>query len=110
VAKDGTNSGGRGVRDGDKPQPLAEKITAGKAARVLEAPKLHPVSLLEAGELGGAADLFGEDIPSPSNYLIARQRDRKPLGADVLFIETWKWLKERGCEKLCDIIKLKYHH
>jgi len=99
VAKDGTNRGGRRVRAGDKPQPLAEKITAGKAARVLEATKLPPESLLEAGELGNAADLFGEDIPSPSDYLSARQRDGKPLGADALFIETWRWLKDRGCEK-----------
>jgi hypothetical protein len=87
------------VRAGDKPQPLAEKITAGKAARVLAAPKLPPEPLLEAGELDGAADLYGEDIPSPSDYLSARQRDGKPLGADALFIETWKWLKDRGCEK-----------
>ncbi|MBS3985148.1 MAG: terminase [Selenomonadales bacterium] len=99
MAKDGTNRGGRRVRAGDKPQPLAEKITAGKAARVLEPPKLPPESLLEAGELGGAADLFGEDMPAPSDYLSARQRDGKPLGADALFIETWKWLKDRGCEK-----------
>jgi hypothetical protein len=99
VAKDGTNRGGRRVRAGDKPQPLAEKITAGKAARVLEPPKLPPEPLLEAGELGGTADLFGEDMPAPSDYLSARQRDGKPLGADALFIETWKWLKDRGCEK-----------
>jgi hypothetical protein len=99
VAKDGTNRGGRRVRAGDKPQPLAEKITAGKAARVLEPPKLPPESLLEAGELGGAADLYGEDMPAPSDYLSARQRDGKPLGADALFVETWKWLKDRGCEK-----------
>ena len=99
MAKDGTNRGGRRVRAGDKPQPLAEKITAGKGARVLEAPKQPPESLLEAGELGGAADLFGEDMPAPSDYLSARQRDGKPLGADALFIETWKWLKDRGCEK-----------
>ena len=99
MAKDGTNRGGRRVRAGDKPQPLAEKITAGKAARVLEPPKLPPEPLLEAGELGGTADLFGEDMPAPSDYLSARQRDGKPLGADALFIETWKWLKDRGCEK-----------
>ena len=99
MAKDGTNRGGRRVRAGDKPQTLAEKITAGKAARVLEAPKLPPEPLLEAGELGGTADLFGEDMPAPSDYLSARQRDGKPLGADALFIETWKWLKDRGCEK-----------
>ena len=57
MAKDGTNRGGRRVRAGGKPQPLAEKITAGKAARMLESPELHPESLLEAGELDGAAAL-----------------------------------------------------
>lgn len=99
MAKDGTNRGGRRVRASDKPQPLAEKITAGKAARVLEPPKLPSESLLEAGELDGATDLRGEDMPAPSDYLSARQKDEKQLGADALFIETWKWLKERGCEK-----------
>jgi len=99
VAKDGTNRGGRRVRAGGKPQPLAEKITAGKVARILEAPELPPAPLLEASELDGAADMFGEDNPAPSDYLSARQRDEKPLGADALFVETWKWLKDRGCEK-----------
>ncbi len=99
MAKDGTNRGGRRVRAGDKPQPLADKITAGKAAKVLEAPELHPESMLEAEELEDAADLYGEDMPAPSDYLSTRQKDGKPLGADALFIETWKWLKERGCEK-----------
>jgi len=99
VAKDGTNRGGRRVRAGGKPQPLAEKITAGKAARILEAAELPPVAVLDVGELGDAADVLGEDMPAPSDYLSARQRDGKPLGADLLFIETWKWLKARGCEK-----------
>lgn len=99
MAKDGTNRGGRRVRAGDKPQPLAEKITAGKAARILEAPELPTESQLEAGELGDAAALSGEDMPAPSDYLSARQKDGKPFGADALFIETWSWLKERGCEK-----------
>jgi len=99
VAKDGTNRGGRRVRAGDKPQPLVDKITAGKAAKILEAQELHPESMLEAEELEDAADLCGEDMPAPSDYLSARQKDGKPLGAEALFIETWKWLKERGCEK-----------
>ena len=99
MAKDGTNRGGRRVRAGDKPQPLAEKITAGKTAKILETPELQPESMLEAEELEDAADLYGEDMPAPSDYLSARQKDGKPLGADALFIETWKWLKDRGCEK-----------
>lgn len=99
MAKDGTNRGGRRVRAGDKPLPLADKISAGKAAKVLTASELHPESMLEADDLDDAADLYGEDMPTPSDYLSARQRDGKPLGADDLFKETWKWLKERGCEK-----------
>lgn len=99
MAKDGTNRGGRRVRAGDKPQALNDKITKGKAAKVLEVPDLHPESILEVEDLDGAADLLGEDMPSPSDYLSSRQKDGKPLGADQLFIETWRWLKDRGCEK-----------
>ncbi len=99
MAKDGTNRGGRRVRAGDKPQPLADKIMAGKAAKVLEVRELHPESMLEADDLDDAADLYGEDMPAPSDYLSTRQKDGKPLGADTLYIETWKWIKERGCEK-----------
>lgn len=99
MAKDGTNRGGRRVRAGDKPQALADKIAMGKAARILEAPDLRPESILRAGNLSGAADLSGEEMPAPSEYLSARQKDGRPLGADALFIETWKWLVERGCEK-----------
>jgi len=99
VAKDGTNRGGRRVRAGDKPHALADKIKSGRAARVLEVPNLQPESVLEADELEGASDLAGQDMPHPSDYLSSRQKDGKPLGADALYIETWKWLKERGCEK-----------
>ena len=99
MAKDGTNRGGRRVRAGDKPQPLADKIVAGKAAKILEVPEFYPESILEADDLDNAADLYGEDMPAPSDYLKARQKDGRPLGADALYRETWKWLKERGCEK-----------
>lgn len=99
VAKDGTNRGGRRVRAGDKQIPLSDKITKGKAAKVLEVPSLEPETILEASDLDGAENLNGEDMPSPSDYLSSKQRDGKPLGADLLFTETWKWLKDRGCEK-----------
>ena len=99
MAKDGTNRGGRRVRAGDKPHALAEKVTKGRAAKILEIPYLQPESILEADDLDGVVDLFGEDMPAPSEYLSARQKDGKPLDADTLFFETWRWLKERGCEK-----------
>lgn len=99
MAKDGTNRGGRRVRAGDKPQPLADKIMAGKSALVLEVPELQPESILEADALEGAADLPGEDVPAPSDYLSSKQKDGNPLGADALYTETWRWLQKRGCEK-----------
>ena len=74
MAKDGTNRGGRRVRAGDKPQPLADKIMAGKTAKVLEVRELHPESMLEADDLDDAADLYGEDMPVPSDYLSTRQK------------------------------------
>lgn len=99
MAKDGTNRGGRRVRAGEKPMPLADKISAGKAAKMLEAPDLKPVTELSAEELGGVTSLSGADMPEPSEYLRTRQKDGKPLGADVLFAETWRWLRERACDK-----------
>lgn len=98
MAKDGTNRGGRRIRAGDKPKPLADKITTGKAAKILEVPDLNP-AILEAEDLDGASDVYGEDMPAPGDYLSARQKDGKPLGADALYKETWRWLKDRACEK-----------
>lgn len=96
MAKDGTNRGGRRIRAGDKPEALADKIDKGKAATIIDL----PTPALEGAELNDAADLTGEDMPNPSDYLSARQRDGKPLGADDLFRQTSKWLKDRGCERL----------
>ena len=96
MAKDGTNRGGRRVRAGDKPKPLAEKIAAGEDADIIE----FTPTALEGADLDDAADLVGEDMPSPSEYLSARQKDGKPLGADEIYKETWLWLKNRGCDKL----------
>ena len=99
MAKDGTNRGGRRVRAGDKPTPLADKLSAGKAAKVLETPDLQPDTELSAEMLSGAADLTGSDMPEPSEYLRTKQKDGKPLGADTLFTETWRWLKDRACDQ-----------
>lgn len=99
MAKDGTLRGGRRVRAGEKPEALVDKITKGKNAKVLDMPEFKPESILEAEDLDVDSDYKGEDIPEPSAYLSARQKDGKPLGADALYIETWKWLRDRGCEK-----------
>lgn len=99
MAKDGTNRGGRRVRAGDKPAPLADKIAAGKSAKVLEGAELPPMIPLEGADLPAGADLQGEEMPAPSEYLSTRQKDGKPLGAIEIYSETWLWLKERACDK-----------
>ncbi len=97
MAKDGTLRGGRRVRAGDKPDPLVDKVKKGRSARVMDFPV---PDLLVDDDMGPVSDLTGEDMPEPSAYLSAMQRDGQPLGADVIYRETMRWLKERGCERL----------
>ncbi len=99
MAKDGTYRGGRRPRAGERPAPLADKIAQGKPAQILDLPEFPPESELEIDDLEEGEEMIGEDIPPPSDYLSSLQKDGKPLGADLLYIETWKWLKDRGCEK-----------
>ena len=97
MAKDGTNRGGRRVRAGDKPDALVDKIANGKAAQVMDLPI---VELAGSDDYGPLPDLPGTDQPHPSSYLSAQQRDGEPLGADIIFNETIRWLKERGYDRL----------
>ncbi|MCI6653571.1 MAG: hypothetical protein MSH11_09235, partial [Ruminococcus sp.] len=101
MAKDGTNRVGRRVRAGDKPMSAAEKIQKGQTVRVMEnnLPVLTPTEL-DAVDLPEGAVIEGADMPKPSDYLSARQKNGVPLGADEIYKETWLWLKERGCERL----------
>ena len=96
MAKDGTNRGGRRVRAGAKPDPLKDKLEAGKPASCpLEPADLDPFGL-EGGDVGDGALLEGETMPEPSAYLSATQRDGQPLLAGELYRETWAWLDARG--------------
>ena len=101
MARDGTNRGGRRVRAGDKPAPAAEKIQKGQQVQILnnDIPTLSPTEL-EAVDLPEGAVMNGVDMPKPSDYLSASQKNGIPLGADEIYKETWLWLKERNCEKL----------
>ena len=101
VARDGTNRGGRRVRAGDKPMPAAEKLQHGMEVRVMnnDLPTFEPEEL-EAVDLPEGAAMEGSAMPKPSEYLSARQKNGIPLGADEIYKETWRWLKERNCERL----------
>lgn len=101
MARDGTNRGGRRVRAGDKPMPAAEKLQHGMEVRVMnnDLPTFEPEEL-EAVDLPEGATMEGSAMPKPSEYLSARQKNGIPLGADEIYKETWRWLKERNCERL----------
>lgn len=99
MAKDGTRRGGRRPRAGKKSKDLAEKVNQGEKAQVMAIPDLKP-SHLEVDELDVEVDYQGHEMPEPSEYLSAKQRDGTTLGADIIYKETWLWLQERGCEKL----------
>ena len=101
MARDGTNRGGRRVRAGDKPMPAAEKLQHGMQVKVMsnDIPTFEPDEL-EAVDLPEGAVMNGEKMPKPGDYLSARQKNGIPLGADEIYKETWRWLKERGCDRL----------
>ena len=96
MVKDGTNRGGRRVRAGAKPGPLGEKLAAGRPATRLEDPLNEPFDFA-GNDIGDGAVRAGETMPEPSDYLSEIQRDGKPLGADLVYRETWQWLDQRGC-------------
>lgn len=53
---------------------------------------LPQFTLRQGGDTGDGAVLAGETMPEPSEYLSEVQRDGKPLGADIVYRETWQWL------------------
>lgn len=85
MAKDGTNRGGQRVGAGRKSKPLADKINDGSPATVMELPE--------------PPDIDGADVPPVKEYLKAKQKNGKDLCAAEVYEETWKWLKERGCDR-----------
>ena len=40
------------------------------------------------------------NMPTPSYYFSAKQKNVILLGADEKYNETWGWLNQRNCEKL----------
>lgn len=99
MAKDGTNRGGRRVKAGRKPEPLHEKLAQGRPATRLQPPEPADLELYDftGDSVGDGVELDGNMMPAPADYLSAEQRDGKPLGADLVYRETWEWLAERGC-------------
>lgn len=108
MAKDGTNRGGRRVCAGAKPDPLGEKLAAGRPAIRLEGPLNEPFDFA-GNDIGDGAVLAGETMPEPSDYLSEIQHDGKTLGADLAYRETWQWLDQRGCSDSWRLARFEAH-
>ena len=98
MAKDGINRGGRRVKAGSKPDSLTDKMKLGRSAKVFEPLDFDIDDEFETDSFMDVSDLEGENIPRPSEYLSAEQKDGTHLKADKIFKETWIWLKKRKCE------------
>ena len=86
MAKDGTARGGQRVGSGRKSKALTDKIADGRlnGAMILPEPM----------------EIEGADVPAVKDYLKATQKNGKDLCAEDIYIETYKWLKDRSCEML----------
>ena len=95
MAKDGTNRGGPRPGPGPKKKPLIDKINDGRA----DGEKILPQP----------AEIEGYDIPPVKDYLKAKQKSGKDLCAEDIFVATYKWLKNCGCEKLVTVQQIEQY-
>ena len=79
--------GGARPGSGQKKKPLAEKIVDGN-------PGKRPLEVIAFP----TADLRGEAMPPPREYLASRQHGGKDLYAVEIYTEAWAWLKKHKCE------------
>ena len=95
MAKDGTNRGGPRPGTGPKKKALIDKINDGTA----DGEKILPQP----------AEIEGYDIPPVKDYLKAKQKSGKDLCAEDIFVATYKWLKNCGCEKLVTVQQIEQY-
>ena len=89
MAKDGTYRGGARIGAGRPHKSLEEKVADGDI-KVSEINELVPEPITE---------LDATEMPPIDEYLMANQRNGKPLGAKEIYISIYKWVKSLGCEK-----------
>ena len=90
MAKDGTNRGGARVGSGQKKKPLHDKILEGN-------PGKRPLTVMEFKD---TADLTGQAMPPPREFLGSSQKNGRKTLAVEIYESTWKWLHERRCVHL----------
>ena len=83
-------SGGRRIGSGRKPKPLSDKLLEG-------------AKNIKTTQFNVPADLQGEEIPEPKEYLIRQQKQGELIAAEIRQ-EVWEWLNERKCEHLIPML------
>lgn len=74
---------------GGRPKkPIVDKIADGN-------PGKRSLTVIDFKD--STADLEGQAMPKPSEFLSAKQKDGSTLYAAEIFENTWEWLSERGC-------------
>lgn len=86
MSKDGTVRGGQRIGAGRKSGALADKIINGRMRNTTVLPE--------------PTELLGYDMPPVREYMKEQQKDGKEFCAEDVFIEVYRWLEERKCEKL----------
>lgn len=82
--------GGARIGAGQKKKALSDKLVEGNPGK----------RKLKVMEFSDTADLQGEQMPPPREYLAARQKNGKEFLAVEIYERTWAWLRERGCAHL----------
>jgi hypothetical protein len=82
--------GGARIGAGQKKKALADKVLEGNPGR-------RKLTIMDFTD---TADLEGQVMPPPREYLAARQKNGKELLAVNVYESTWQWLDARGCAHL----------
>ena len=85
--------GGARPNAGRKRKPLADKILSANNGN-------REITKLKRGRIGdNIPELEAEEIPEPAEYLKRNTKNMEEKLAVQIFENTWRWLKERGCEE-----------
>lgn len=82
--------GGARIGSGQKKKALSDKIVEGNPGK----------RKLTVMEFDDTADLQGEVMLPPGEYLASKQKNGKEFRAVETYEKTWAWLSERGCAHL----------
>lgn len=79
--------GGARIGAGQKKKPLHDKILEGNPGR-------RPLTVVDFTD---TADLSGQPMPPPREFLSVEQKSGKKTLAVEIYETTWRWLDERRC-------------